>query len=59
MMQQPMSAFAEGTPLTAQDIDAIIERAREERAETIRAGAESLSLILKHFLSERCLPLRA
>jgi hypothetical protein len=58
MMQQPTTAFA-GTLLTANDIDAVIERAREERAEAIRAGAESLGLILKHFLSDRCLPARA
>jgi hypothetical protein len=58
MMQQPTTAF-QGSPLTASDIDAVIERAREDRAEAIRAGAESLSLILKHFLSERCLPARA
>jgi hypothetical protein len=59
MMQQPATAFAETNHLTADDIDAMVERAREERAETIRAGAESLSLILKHFLSDRCLPARA
>ena len=58
MIQHPITAFAEATALTAADIDAVIDRAREERAEAIRAGAESLSLILKHFLSERCLPLR-
>jgi hypothetical protein len=59
MMQHPTTAFAAASTLTAQDIDAAIERAREDRAEAIRAGAESLSLILKHFLSERCLPVRA
>jgi len=59
MMQQPTTTFAAARPLTADDIDAVIERAREQRAEAIRTGAESLSLILKHFLSERCLPARA
>ena len=59
MMQQPPNTFVESSALTADDIDAMIERAREERAETIRTGAESLGLILKHFLSERHLPLRA
>jgi len=59
MMQHPTTAFAVASPLTADDIDAAIERAREDRAEAIRAGAESLGLILKHFLSERCLPVRA
>jgi hypothetical protein len=58
MMQQPTTAFAETSLLTPEDIDVMVERAREERAETIRAGAESLGLILKHFLSDRCLPLR-
>jgi len=46
--------------LTHDDIDAVVARAREERAETIRAGAESLSLILKHFLADlRRMPARA
>ena len=40
------------------DIDATI--AREERAEAIRAGAASLSLVLKHFLTDlRRTPVRA
>lgn len=38
--------------LTHDDIDAAIARAREERAEAIRTGAASLSLILKHFLAD-------
>ena len=38
--------------LTHDDIDATIARAREERAEAIRAGAASLSLILRHFLTD-------
>ena len=45
--------------LTADEIDAVVARAREERAEAIRTGAESLGLILKHFLSEQSLPMRA
>ena len=59
MMQQPTTAFTDAKLLTADDIDAVIERAREERAEAIRSGAESLSMILRHFLSDRCLPARA
>jgi hypothetical protein len=59
MMQHPATAFTEASPLTPRDFDAAIERAREDRAEAIRAGAESLGMILKHFLSEWCLPLRA
>lgn len=59
MMQQSTLDLTAASSLTAADIDAVIERAREQRAETIRAGAESLSLILKHFFSDRCLPLRA
>ena len=46
--------------LTQEDIEAAVARAREERAETIRAGAASLGLILKHFLADmRRTPLRA
>ena len=46
--------------LTQDDIDAAIARAREERAEAIRAGAASISLILKHFLADlRRTPARA
>lgn len=46
--------------LTQDDIDAVVARAREERAEAIRAGAASLSLILKHFLADlRRTPARA
>jgi len=56
MMQQSNTV---STALTATDIDGVIERAREERAEAIRAGAESLGLILKHFLAERRLTSRA
>ncbi|HEV2627427.1 MAG TPA: hypothetical protein VGV41_02135 [Pseudolabrys sp.] len=59
MMQQPTTAFTAADSFTLEDIDAAIERAREDRAEAIRAGAESLGLILRHFLSRRCLPLRA
>ena len=58
-MMMNTTIFTEASPLTAKDFDVAIERAREDRAEAIRAGAESLGLILKHFLSERCLPLRA
>lgn len=59
MMKQHATAFPAPRALTAEDIDATIERAREQRAETIRVGVESLGLILGYFLSRRCLPLRA
>ena len=43
-----------------EDIEAADARARAERAETIRAGAASLGLILKHFLADmRRTPLSA
>ena len=46
--------------LTQDDIDATIARAREDRAEAIRAGAASLALILRHFLADfRRTPARA
>jgi hypothetical protein len=41
------------TITTHEDIEAVVARAREERAEAIRAGAVSLGLIIRHFLSER------
>lgn len=41
------------TIITHEDIEAVVARAREERAETIRAGAVSLGLIIRHFLSDR------
>ena len=41
------------TITTHEDIEAAVARAREERADAIRAGAVSLGLIIKHFLSDR------
>jgi hypothetical protein len=47
------------TIITHEDIEAVVARAREERAEAIRAGAQSLRLIIRHFLSDRRTPVRA
>lgn len=38
---------------TYEEIEAVVARAREERAEAIRAGAVSLGLIIRHFLADR------
>jgi hypothetical protein len=38
--------------LTLDEIEAAVARAREQRAEALRSGAASLSLILKHFLAD-------
>ena len=38
--------------LTQDEIEAAGARAREERAEAIRAGAASIGLILRHFLAD-------
>lgn len=40
-------------PLSREEIEAAVAHARAQRAEAIRAGAVSLNLILKRFLSER------
>ena len=46
--------------LTQDDIEAVVARAREDRAQAIRTGAASLSLILQHFLTDlRRTPARA
>jgi hypothetical protein len=45
------------TIITHEDIEAVVARAREERAEAIRAGAHRL--IIRHFLSDRRTPVRA
>jgi len=39
-------------PLTAEQIDAAVARARRARAEAVRAGALSLKRALKQFLTE-------
>lgn len=41
------------TDMSREDIEAAVARGRAARAEAIRAGAISLNLILKQFLSER------
>ena len=40
-----------GHDLTLDEIESTVARAREERAEAIRTGAASLSVILKHVLA--------
>ena len=45
--------MTEAQHLSREEIEAAVARAREQRAATIRAGAKSLNLILKHFLSDR------